>query len=97
MSSTSIVVLLFALAFIFIFISFVLGLLSAAYEVKRQPREPMFLCPVHGPIPQKATIKFSDYEELFEDENGKIQSRIGDFDYCVLCYHKKLSEAEKIQ
>src|SRR5438552_18856495 len=84
---------LFIAYFVF---SAVYGILSGMYEVKHQPREPMFLCDKHGPISKKLTIKFTDYEELYE-EDGQIKSRIGDFDYCPLCFNDRMTSAEKIK
>lgn len=89
----------FIILVLFAISSIVLGIFSGWYKVKHQPREPMYLCPVHGPIPKSATIVFCDYQyDVVEDDEGNIvDSKIGDYQQCAICFHNKLTQAERIQ
>lgn len=81
---------------IYLIISAVLGIIAGKHEVDQTPKIPMFQCPKHGPISERNVIRLDNYEELYTDEDGKVQSRVGDFKSCSLCYNERLSAAEKI-
>lgn len=72
------------------------GVISGWLETKNTPKEPMFLCKIHGPIRKENTITFSDYEGIFTDLDGQIKDAKGDFEYCTLCLHERLKTAERI-
>lgn len=55
----------------------------AWYEVRYAPRVPMFMCSKHGPMRKENTIKFAI-------PGGEP------IDYCSLCFHERLKEAEKL-
>lgn len=58
-------------------------LLVSYLEVKNQTRVPMFLCAKHGPISHEYLIKFQSSPDTWVE-------------YCSLCFHERLTEAEKI-
>ncbi len=80
----------------FVILQVLIGWSIGWWEVHRAPREPMFLCNVHGPIRKQNIVTFSDYEGLYTDIDGVVKDAKGDFDYCILCMHEKLKNAERI-
>ncbi len=59
--------------------------LSAYAFVKQMPRRDMFLCDKHGAISPEYVIQFQVGPKA--DEVQK---------YCSICFHEKMSKAEKI-
>ncbi len=77
--------------------SVALAYLQSLYEIKTAPREPMFICKVHGPIRKENTIIFSNYEGVEIDPiTQKSVIKRGDMEFCTLCFHNRLTEVENI-
>jgi hypothetical protein len=56
---------------------------QAWWEVRNQPRAPMFLCNKHGPIRNEHLIHFQSGPDTW-------------IDYCPLCFHERLAGVEKV-
>jgi len=61
----------------------VLMAIQAWYEVKDAPRVPMMLCPKHGAVPEKYTLKLS------------VPIADKPIEYCPMCYEDKIKAAKK--
>ncbi len=59
-----------------------LVMLQAWFEVKDAPRVPMHLCPKHGAIPAKYTLKLDILAER-------------PIDYCPMCWEDKVKAAKR--
>lgn len=66
-------------------------------ETKLAPREPMFICAVHGPMAEKNTLLFQNYDGVYVNPATKQEeTRRGDHRYCAICFHERLKAAERI-
>ncbi len=82
---------------IWFFGSIAWAFLVSYYEIKSAPREPMYICPVHGPIRKENIITFQNYEGIEIDPlTQKSVVKRGDMEYCILCFDKRLSDAERV-
>lgn len=64
---------------------------SARQSVEAAPKKPMFICDVHGPLPQSATLTlFEDLEVQMSDGSFKHESLL----QCPLCFEAKIKEAK---
>jgi hypothetical protein len=65
---------------------------TAKQHVSNAPREDMFLCDVHGPIPGKSTYVLFDGQEMEQvSEDGRtIRAQVRQ---CPICFEAKLKEA----
>ena len=57
---------------------------AAWWEVRRSPREPMFMCDRHGPIRKEHLIHFQSSPKTWVD-------------YCPICFHERLASVEKVK
>jgi hypothetical protein len=55
---------------------------AAKTSVDQAPRAPMFICPKHGPLMERYTLKL-------DVASGKP------IDYCSICFHEKMKEARR--
>ena len=64
----------------------------AKQHVSNAPREDMFICDVHGPIPGKSTYVLFDGQEMEQvSQDGRTQRAL--VRQCPICFEAKLKEA----
>ena len=65
---------------------------TAKQHVTNAPREDMFMCDVHGPIPGKATYVLFDGQEMEQvSQDGRTQRAL--VRQCPICFEAKIKEA----
>lgn len=84
-------------AILWFVVSIILAAISSYYEVQTAPREPMYICKVHGPIKKENLIIFSNYEYVeIDPTTNKPVRKVGDYERCMLCFHGTMRQMETI-
>ena len=69
-----------------------LVLWAAKRDVAASPRKPMFLCDIHGALPEDSTFTvFDDLEVQMTDGTTRRQP----LRVCPICFENKIKEAKK--
>lgn len=65
---------------------------NAKHDTANAPRDDMYLCSVHGPMPKSATLTlFNEYE--FEQEFDDGRTIRGPIRQCPICFETRMKEA----